>query len=94
MIEHGPHWINFTIVTFISENNRYFIGLYKIWNKVISFDMKKRVKYKTNHGKSEEKGEFGIPWSGFPRLKGATPMMLGPPFKTTQIENIHKNASI
>jgi hypothetical protein len=40
-IEHGPHWINFTILAFISENDRYFKGLYKIWNKIISFDMKK-----------------------------------------------------
>jgi hypothetical protein len=42
LIEHSPHWIKFTIVTFISENNRYFRGLYKIWNKIISFDMKKK----------------------------------------------------
>ncbi len=42
LIEHGPHWINFTILTFISENNRYFKGLYKIWNKIISFDMRKK----------------------------------------------------
>jgi hypothetical protein len=40
-IEHGPHWINFIIFTFISENNRYFKNLYKIWNKIISLDMKK-----------------------------------------------------
>jgi hypothetical protein len=30
------------------------------------------------HGKNEEKGEFGNPWSGFTRLKGGTPIMLGP----------------
>jgi hypothetical protein len=42
LIEHGPHWINFIIFTFISENNRYFRGIYKIWNKIISFDMKKK----------------------------------------------------
>jgi hypothetical protein len=41
LIEHGPYWINFIIFTFISENNRYFKGLYKIWTKIISFDMKK-----------------------------------------------------
>jgi hypothetical protein len=41
-IEHSPHWINFTLPTFISENNRYFISLYKIWNKVITFDMRKK----------------------------------------------------
>jgi hypothetical protein len=42
LIEHGPHWINFTILTFISENNKYSRRLYKIWNKIISFDMKKK----------------------------------------------------
>jgi len=30
LIEYDPHWINFIILTFISENNRYFKGLYKI----------------------------------------------------------------
>jgi len=35
------------------------------------------VKYKTGHGKTEEKGEFGNPWSGFLGLKGGTPIMLG-----------------
>jgi hypothetical protein len=42
LIKHGPHWINFTILTFISENSRYFKCLYKIWNKIISFDMIKK----------------------------------------------------
>jgi len=42
LTEHGPHWINFNILTFISENNRYFRGLYKIWKKNISFDMRKK----------------------------------------------------
>ncbi len=42
LTEHGPHWINFNILTFISENNRYFRGLYKIWKKIISFDMRKK----------------------------------------------------
>jgi hypothetical protein len=40
-IEHGLHWINFIILTFISENNRYFKGLYKIWNKIILINMRK-----------------------------------------------------
>jgi hypothetical protein len=30
LIKHRPHWINFTILTFISENNRYSRYLYKI----------------------------------------------------------------
>ncbi len=42
LIEHGPHWINFIICTFTSEKNRYFRGVYKIWNKIILFDMKKK----------------------------------------------------
>ncbi len=27
--------------TFISENNKYFKGIYKIWNKNTSFDIRK-----------------------------------------------------
>jgi hypothetical protein len=37
-----PHWINFIILTFISEKNRYFKSLHKIWNKIISLDMRKK----------------------------------------------------
>jgi hypothetical protein len=29
-------------------------------------------------GKSEEKGEFESPWSGFLGFKGGTPIILGP----------------
>jgi hypothetical protein len=29
LIEHGLHWINFIILTFISEKNRYFRSLQK-----------------------------------------------------------------
>jgi hypothetical protein len=54
LIEHGPHW-NFTL---ISQNNRYSRCLYKIGNKIISFDMRERKKSKTSHKKNEEKGEF------------------------------------
>ncbi len=64
LIEHGPHWINFTIINFISENNRYFGGLYKLWNKIISFDMNKKVN--------------GSPWSESLGFKCGTPIMLGP----------------
>jgi hypothetical protein len=49
LIEHDPHWINFTILT--SESNRYFKCLYKIWNKIISFDTKKRGNLKHVIGK-------------------------------------------
>ncbi len=45
LIKHGPHWINVIIFIFISENNRYSKCLYKIWNKIISFDMRgKKIK--------------------------------------------------
>jgi hypothetical protein len=42
LIKHGPHSMNFTILAFISEKNRYFRCPYQIWNKFISFDMKKK----------------------------------------------------
>ncbi len=42
LVDYGPHWINFTILTFISENNIYSRCLCKVWNKNISFDMKKQ----------------------------------------------------
>lgn len=40
--------------------------------------MKKKVKCKISHVKSEKKGEFGSPWSGLSRFKEDTPIMLGP----------------
>jgi hypothetical protein len=58
LIEYGPHWINFTILAFIGENNKYCGCLNKIWNKIISFDMKKKGKSKIGYRKSEEKNEF------------------------------------
>ncbi len=76
LIEYGPHSINFTILIFISENNRYFKGLYKIWNKIISFDMTKKVKCKTSHRKNEESCEFRSPRSEFLCFKWGTPMIL------------------
>ncbi len=42
LIKHGSHWINFIVRTFISENNKYFKYVYKIWNKIISFYMRKK----------------------------------------------------
>ncbi len=42
LIKHGTHWINFIVLTFISENDRYFKCLYKNWSKFISFDMRKK----------------------------------------------------
>jgi hypothetical protein len=45
LIEHGPHWITFIILTFISEKNKYCKGLYKIWNNFFSFNMRKKGKF-------------------------------------------------
>jgi hypothetical protein len=42
LIKHGSHWINFTILTFISEKHGYFRCPYKIWSKSISFEMRKK----------------------------------------------------
>jgi hypothetical protein len=63
------------ILIFRNENNRYFKGLCKIWNKINSFDMKKNVKCKTNHGKNEEKGEFESPWNESLRFKCGAPII-------------------
>jgi len=41
LIKHGPHWIIFIILTFISENNIYFKHMYKISREFILFDIKK-----------------------------------------------------
>jgi len=42
LIKHGTHWINFTILNFIGEKIRYSRCLYKIWTKIILFDMKEK----------------------------------------------------
>jgi len=55
------------------KKNRYYKCLYKIWNKIISFDIfKKRVQCKTGHGQNEKKGEFGNPRSECLRFKCGT----------------------
>jgi hypothetical protein len=59
-IEHGPHWINFIVFTFISENNRYSRCLYKIWNKIISFDMKKNRNLKQIIRKVKKKVKLNL----------------------------------
>jgi hypothetical protein len=78
LIKHGPHWINFIIFIFISENNRYFRSLHKIWNKIIIFDMRKKVKCKIGHGKNKNKNEFGSPKSESLSFKWGTQIMLRP----------------
>jgi hypothetical protein len=42
LIEHGLHCLNFSILTFISGKNKYSRCSYKICNKFISFDMRKK----------------------------------------------------
>jgi hypothetical protein len=42
LIEHGLHCLNFIILTFISEKNKSPIRSYKICNKFISYDMRKK----------------------------------------------------
>jgi hypothetical protein len=42
LIEHAPHWINFTIIAFIREKTRYFRCPYQIWSKFISYDTRKK----------------------------------------------------
>jgi hypothetical protein len=37
-----------------------FRGLHKNWNKIISFDMRKKGECKTNHGKIEKKVNLGV----------------------------------
>ncbi len=45
MIKHGPHWIHFIVLTFINEKNRDFKCPYRIWSKIISFDMRRNLKH-------------------------------------------------
>ncbi len=56
LIEYGPHWINFIIFIFINEKKQIFkMFIYIIWNKIISFGIKKKEKFKTGHKENEEK---------------------------------------
>ncbi len=50
MIEHGPHWINFIILIFISEK-KGILDIKKL--KIISFDMENKRKSKANHRKNQ-----------------------------------------
>jgi hypothetical protein len=42
--------VKFYYSHFHKWKKRYFKGLYKIWNKIISFHMTNKVKFKTSHG--------------------------------------------
>ncbi len=87
LIEHGPHWINFTIFTFISENNGYFRCPYKIY---FIWDERKN-KFKTYNRLYEEKGEFGGPKSESLCFKRGTPTILGPICSIKELINISVN---
>jgi hypothetical protein len=78
LMEHGPCWINFTIFTFISEKIDTLKNYIKFGTKLFHLTWEKKVKCETNHGKSEEKGEFGNLWSESLRFKCGTTIMLIP----------------
>ncbi len=75
MIEHGPHSINFIILTFISEILNTLKGYIKFGTKLFWLTWEKKV---IGHGKCEKKGEFGSPWNESLGFKCGTPIMLGP----------------
>jgi len=50
--------------------------------------MKKKVKWKIGHEKSEEKCEFGSPWNESLRFKCDTPIMLGPKSSSIQASSM------
>jgi hypothetical protein len=47
-----------------------------MWNKIISFDMKKKRKSKIGHKKNEEKGEFESLGVSILCSRGGTPIVL------------------
>jgi len=51
-------------------------GVYKIWNKIISFDMRKNGKSKTSQKKIEKENEFENPKNESLCFKKGTPLML------------------
>jgi hypothetical protein len=56
-IEHGPHWINIIIYTFISEKIKS-TRVYIICNQIIPFDMKKMGNLRQVIGKVKKNYEF------------------------------------
>jgi len=77
LIGHGPHWINVTIFTLISEKNRYFKCPYKIWRKFNSFDILKKENLKQVIGFIKKKMNLG-PKSESLCFKYDTLIILGP----------------
>jgi hypothetical protein len=67
---------------FYMQKKRYFRSLHKIWNKIISFDIRKKGEMQAYHGKSEEKGEFGSPRNESLCFKRGTLIMFGPIYST------------
>jgi hypothetical protein len=64
----------------------YILDAYiQIWNKIISFNMKKEKKSKTSRRKNEEKGDIESPRSESLSFKGGIPIMLGPIFCISEV---------
>jgi hypothetical protein len=40
--EYGPHWINFTILNFMNENNRYLKAYIKFGTKLLHLTWEKK----------------------------------------------------
>jgi hypothetical protein len=58
LIEHSPHWINFTIIIFISEKVDIINAYIKFGTKLFHLTREKKGKSKKGHRKNEKKGEF------------------------------------
>jgi hypothetical protein len=59
-IEHGLPWINFTILTFISETIDTLEVYIKFWTKLFCLTCEKNVKCKIGHRNSEKKMNVGV----------------------------------
>jgi hypothetical protein len=75
---HGPHWINFTIFTFISEKIYNFKAHIKFGKKLFHLTWEKIGESKIGHRFYEKNGEIGGPRSESLCFKKGTPTMLGP----------------
>ncbi len=55
-----------------------FKGLYKIWNKIISFDIRNKGEMEDRSWEKCKKKKIGNPWNESLRFKCGTPIMLAP----------------
>jgi hypothetical protein len=59
LIEHGPHWINFIILIFITAKIDILDVYIKFGTKLFHLTWKKKKEnFKTSHRKIEKKNEF------------------------------------